>query len=445
MAPANPPLPPNPSEPRLPGVNLIGMVTANAGMGVTARNFIRVLKSRGIPVSAYDMNPGFGRGGHDTEYADLLCEDANKLPHPINLAILPVNALPELLFEHRALFESRYNVGFFWWELDEIPRHWRLALQTFDALIAGSRFIESSLRNHLDQVPVVYAPHPLQVEPAASVRRADFGLPEQTPLLVTIVEPTSDPRRKNPFAAIHAFERAREQGLEANLVVKLNNSRHNGQVHPLAQQVIDRCNQAPGVHLVDARLPYPEVLALYANCDVFVSLHSAEGLGLGMLEAMALGKPVIATGWSGNLSFMDHQSAALVTYRHRTVDGELDCYTPDFAGRNATWAAPDIEHAATWMLRLGANRALREALGARAKQQARSYLERAEQARFVDELAALWAEHEFRGQPAKLSPEAISQVREAYVRFRQGPVRYAVRGLRQRLDRQLLWRLRTHQ
>ncbi len=97
------------------------------------------------------------------------------------------------------------------------------------------------------------------------------------------------------------------------------------------------------------------------------------------------------------------------------------------------------------MLRLGANRALREALGARAKQQARSYLERAEQARFVDELAALWAEHEFRGQPAKLSPEAISQVREAYVRFRQGPVRYAVRGLRQRLDRQLLWRLRTHQ
>ena len=58
------------------------------------------------------------------------------------------------------------------------------------------------------------------------------------------------------------------------------------------------------MHVITEVLPYNDVISLYASADCFISLHRSEGLGLGMMEAMLLGKPVIATGWSGNLDFM---------------------------------------------------------------------------------------------------------------------------------------------
>ena len=52
-----------------------------------------------------------------------------------------------------------------------------------------------------------------------------------------------------------------------------------------------------------------------AACDCFVSLHRSEGFGLAMAEAMALGKPVIATNWSGNTDFMNPHNAACIDFR----------------------------------------------------------------------------------------------------------------------------------
>ena len=47
---------------------------------------------------------------------------------------------------------------------------------------------------------------------------------------------------------------------------------------------------------------------MMAACDCYVSLHRSEGLGLTMAEAMAVGKPVVATAWSGNLDFMSDET-----------------------------------------------------------------------------------------------------------------------------------------
>ena len=48
------------------------------------------------------------------------------------------------------------------------------------------------------------------------------------------------------------------------------------------------------------------------NCDAYASLHRAEGFGLTIADAMALGKPVVATGYSGNLEFMTDANGYLV-------------------------------------------------------------------------------------------------------------------------------------
>ena len=46
------------------------------------------------------------------------------------------------------------------------------------------------------------------------------------------------------------------------------------------------------------------MLSLMTSIDCYVSLHRSEGFGLGMAEAMALEKPVIATNYSGNCEFV---------------------------------------------------------------------------------------------------------------------------------------------
>ena len=51
-----------------------------------------------------------------------------------------------------------------------------------------------------------------------------------------------------------------------------------------------------------------------AACDAYVSLHRSEGTGLTITDAMALGKPVIATSWSGNMDFMDVSNSFPVRY-----------------------------------------------------------------------------------------------------------------------------------
>ena len=56
---------------------------------------------------------------------------------------------------------------------------------------------------------------------------------------------------------------------------------------------------------------------------------------------MALGKPVVATGYSGNMDFMTPMNSFLVDYKLTTLKQAVGPYP---AG--ACWADPDVEHAA---------------------------------------------------------------------------------------------------
>ena len=81
-----------------------------------------------------------------------------------------------------------------------------------------------------------------------------------------------------------------------------------------------------------------------SSCDAYVSLHRSEGIGLTIAEAMGLGKPVIATGWSGNTDFMDVSNAFPVGYRLVELEENVGPY---HAGE--VWAEPSVEHAAELM------------------------------------------------------------------------------------------------
>ena len=185
---------------------------------------------------------------------------------------------------------------------------------------------------------------------------------------------------------------------------------------------------------------YADVPSLYASADVFVSLHRAEGLGLGLMEAMALGKPVIATAWSGNMSFMNHTNACLVGYQLVPVQGSIDAYKANNFGRDSYWADPDLDQAARWMARLATDPNLRLRIGAKAAKDMRRYQKKAREASFVDEIRAIWESQNFKALDASSKREEIQRLRKLLAPHEPNFLRRTRSNVMKVLDRHLLWR-----
>jgi glycosyltransferase involved in cell wall biosynthesis len=218
--------------------------------------------------------------------------------------------------------------------------------------------------------------------------RRKFNLPERGVAFVTIGEPTSDFERKNPLAVIQTFKKALHGASDAHLVVRINNAGIAANSRTMIE-IEHECANDRRIHLSRENLTYKEVLSLYASCDVFVALHRSEGLGFGMIEAMTLGKPVIATAWSGNMTFMNHTNSCLVSYNLIPVNGTVPLYNKKFLGKTALWAEPDLRLAGEWMKRLWSDSALRIKIGKKAAADIATFQKQAKHGNFVDELCNL--------------------------------------------------------
>src|SRR5581483_6444927 len=122
-------------------------------------------------------------------------------------------------------------------------------------------------------------------------------------------------------AVVNAFIDALGNEPNAYLAVKVNARNLPSALARDQLRLLDRVASHPRIRVIKEVMDYTQTLTFYASCDVYVSLHRAEGLGLSLMEAMALGKPVIATAWSGNMSFMSDRDSCLVGCRLIPVQG----------------------------------------------------------------------------------------------------------------------------
>jgi glycosyltransferase involved in cell wall biosynthesis len=188
-----------------------------------------------------------------------------------------------------------------------------------------------------DGVSVHHLPLPL-VTPVvdAAMTKEHFGLDDRFTFLF-MFDAMSVLKRKNPVGLIAAYRDAFTQGDGVRLVLKSM----NGQTNPEGlEHLYWRARDRPDITILDATLDQTAAASLMNVSDCYVSLHRSEGLGLTMADAMLLGKPVIATGYSGNMDFMNDRVAHLVRWSPTAVGTDAGPYDP-----GATWAEPDHDHA----------------------------------------------------------------------------------------------------
>jgi glycosyltransferase involved in cell wall biosynthesis len=204
-------------------------------------------------------------------------------------------------------------------------------------------------------------PHPLAITPpTAEPDRAGFGLPADAVTVLVSFNLASSFERKNPLAAIAAFRAAFGERADRLLVLKVGYPEHFPADLARLRAAI---GGARNIRLDTGTLSPDRSRALVASADIILSLHRSEGFGLVPAEAMLLGKPVIATGWSGNMDFMDSDCAVPIGFRLIPVCDSRGVY--DIPG--AVWAEADLDDAVAQLRRLADDATLRAELGVRAR------------------------------------------------------------------------------
>jgi glycosyltransferase involved in cell wall biosynthesis len=172
--------------------------------------------------------------------------------------------------------------------------------------------------------------------------------------------------RKNPLGVIEAFAQAFPENDETSvLVIKGMNLEQSSTFEAHLRKALI-CVKG---RLITGFLSQQELEDLFHACDVYVSAHRSEGFGLGIAEAMALGKPVIATSYSGNCDFMNAVNSCPLGYRLRPITTHDHVYQEAFGDvyvEGAIWAEPDLGQAAQWMRLLASSEAIRRRIGAEA-------------------------------------------------------------------------------
>jgi glycosyltransferase involved in cell wall biosynthesis len=350
----------------LTNVTLVGFPLGSTGRSEHVRAVWRALKAAGIESKIYSGGGYFVPAREEERFdVEVLPQVVDELSPGIRIYSLNGDEVPRALerleTQQGGSFQSGYNIVFPAWELPRYPEVWAREHDRFDEVWTASPFADESIRTAV-RAPVFQLPNACEPHIGELRERADFGIPDDRFVVLFFFDLWSYTSRKNPWAIIETFRRlvAERPFAPVQLVIKLNHSSHDPSV--VERIRAETVQFGDRVLILDATLEANEVKNLLRCCDCFLSLHRAEGFGRGPAEAMFFGKPVVATGWSGNMEYMNSAVSFPVEYRLIPVqDGEYPC------SENQVWADPDIEHAAQILVRLVDDPAFARAAGDRAR------------------------------------------------------------------------------
>ncbi|HEY1689706.1 MAG TPA: glycosyltransferase [Solirubrobacteraceae bacterium] len=335
------------------GINVAGYFRSEHGVGEAARQVVAALDAAGIAaLPVHTTLTPISR--QQRAFAEI---DALEAPFPVNLICVNADVLPEFVRSTDAqFFADRYSIGLWFWEVSQFPSIWHSSYELVDEVWAPTAHIASALSDSASK-PITTIRVPVEMPAVVPRPRSHLGLPEGF-LFLFVFDYLSVFERKNPLAVIDAFTQAFGPTDGAKLVIKCINAERDPANH---ERLLKATAQRDDIHILERYLSSADKDSLMASCDSYVSLHRSEGFGLTMAEAMYLSKPVIATGYSGNLDFMTTSNSQLVDYELCPIGPNASPYPPE-----GEWAEPDVGHAARLMRQLFVDRVFAQELGASA-------------------------------------------------------------------------------
>ena len=363
------------------GVNLVGYHAAEAGLGVAVRRVARALEASAVPWRplTYDRTGSRQRDGADV----VAAADGGNSPYWFHLILVTPEQLGQFGADVGAqFFAGHYTIGLWYWETDVMPSSHRLAIELVDEVWGATGYLRDVFTAHTDK-PVLRMPLPLEFArtPDRATGREVVGFDDRFTFLFSF-DFLSVARRKNPLGLVDAYRRAFPEPGDTRLILKsINGDQFPDERARIAYEIADRSD----IELWDRYLESDERLSLVGAADCYVSLHRSEGLGLTMAEAMSAGTPVIASRYSGNLDFMDDESALL-------IDGvEVDIGPDNFYPPDGHWFDPDLDQAADAMKRVVSEPELCEQLAESGLEAVERFSVQAAAKHLDERLGNLWA------------------------------------------------------
>lgn len=344
-------------KPGLPDEPLIvaGMFRTGNGIGRAARSCYDALRAEGFDPIAVDLSSMFHQA--DMESAVQL----GSIPRRERGTLILFANPPEVERALMGLGLRRWHnwriIGAWAWELPAAPAEWTRQTRFISEIWAPSRFVADAFAARYDR-PVHVVPH--FVVPAGADEASADG--KDAPLrILTLADGRSSLERKNPAAAVRMFQAAFPRDTGTELVVKCRNL---SMFPDYARDLADAAGGDSRITLLDTTLSDREHARLLAHSDIVLSAHRSEGFGFHLAEAMAAGKSVIATGWSGNLEFMSADASLLLPYTLRPVVDPTGIYS---GGCGSAWADVDFDAGVDALRSLAGDGGKRRQMGARAK------------------------------------------------------------------------------
>ena len=323
-------------HPTLP-VAVIGYITAETGVGESARGVIRAIDTAHLNAKPYNIARHYARA-EDAEFTNRLdVGPSDDLEFDTCVLCINADQVPVEIEHYPAslLTKSRRRIGYWYWETESFPSYQTWVANYFDEIWVATRFVQRALIHAGLGLPVQVVPPSLGALPATYMTRKQLGLPDKRQICLSVFDATSFLGRKNPLGTIIALQRVYANGLRKPLLVLKTTNMKEADREKLLQMA-----EPVEVVIINEYFSREETLSLIAASDCYISLHRAEGLGLSLIDAMRLGVPLVTTDYSGPCDFVNEENAWLVPWTYCSAQWEDGPYF------GSLWADPDLEVAA---------------------------------------------------------------------------------------------------
>lgn len=280
------------------------------------------------------------------------------------------------------LFDEKYNAAVWWWEFDDYF-YFKDSFKHLNEVIVYSDFIKKAIKkvapNHIKIRKMIYPfiPNWKILYPKEEIRKK-YNLKKEDFVFMFTFDFLSGFERKNPLAILKSFKKIANKYHNARLLLKMvNHSKFPKEFNLIFNFIQKNCLENKVILITDS-INKNELMSLTNSIDCYISLHRSEGFGLTLLEAMYLGKPVIATKYGGNLEFMNEENSLLVDYELVQLEKDFGPYKKGWL-----WAEPNIDQATLLMEKLLEDKNFREKISQKAVEYVR---QKYDSNKFINEL-----------------------------------------------------------